>query len=1034
MKKYFLLFILLFSALTSLQAQYFLSEPSISPDAKTVVFSSEGDLWCVPSSGGNAYRLTGMNGNESSPSFSPDGKWIAFTGTQDGNANVYIMPSEGGKITQLTYYDGSDVVDSWSWDSKWIYFTSGRFNRMSTFKVSVNGGTPIRLFDNYFTWPHNLVENPKTKEFVFNTSWESSSASNRKHYKGDFNPDIESYNPATKEYKQLTTYRGKDMWPTIDASGNLYFVSDQGNEEYNLYKYDNGKSKQLTSFDESIKKPKVSGNGEKIVFEKDYHIFLFDVKSGKTNEVAVKLNLNSTLPIEQEFNVKGKISNFSVSPDGKKIAFVSRGLLFVSDIEGKFTKQIKTAPDERVSEVMWLNDNQTILYNRTTKGWQNLFTTRADKDTEEKQLTSDEKHNGNISFNNSITKALYYSGTHELKSLDLKSFKSETLVNDEFWGNGSSTAYFSPDDKYILYTAIRNFEQDIFVYDTEKKNSVNLTNTGVGESDPVWSPDGKYIYFTTDRTNVSFPRGGNNTDIYRIALKNFDSEFKSDRYQKLFADDKKGKKDSVKTETVIDFELIKDRWQTAAAQNGSQSNPYVIQKNDETTLIYTSNHNGEYGVIWQTTTKPFAPPETKMIDGARNFSQVVKVKDSYFMLANGTIYKLELAANKLKATDIDFKFSKNLEAEFNQMFYETWANMQEYYYDGNFHGVNWKKTKKFYEKFLPFIKTRGNLRVLLNDMLGELNSSHLGFSSSGDEEKLIYRTATNDTGIMWDNENPYIVNRIVKKSPADKFGKNILAGDELVAVNGDRVEKAKNRDIYFNAPSVLEEVTLTFKRGKEEFDVKIHPQSSFALPSELYNEWIDDNESYVDKKSNGKLAYIHMKSMGDGDLRQFLIDIVSKQAYKEGLILDIRYNTGGNVHDGVLQMLSQRPYLQWKFRDGKMAPQPNFAPSSGPIILLINEQTLSDGEMTTAGFKQLGLGKIIGTETYRWIIFTSARGLVDGSSHRMPMWGCYTLDGKDLELNGIAPDIYVKQTFKDKVENKDPQLDKAIEEAMKQIK
>ena len=1032
MKRVLFLFLLIASA--TLNAQYFLTDPSLSPDAKTIVFANDGDLWSVPAAGGKAFRMTGMAGNESKPVYSPDGKWIAFTGTQDGNTNVYIMPAEGGKIVQLTSFDGGDAAESWSWDSKWIYFTSSRYNMMSTYKVSVNGGTPVRLFDNYFNWPHNLIEHPKTKEFIFNTSWESSNQAQRKHYKGDFNPDLESFNPATKEYKQLTNYKGKDMWPTIDAAGNLFFVSDIGNDEYNLYKFENNKPKQLTSFEESIKKPRISANGEKIVFEKDYQIFLYDVKSGKSNAVSINLNLNNPLPIDQEFNVKAKISNFNISPDGKKIAFVSRGMLFVSDIEGKFTKQIKTNPAERVFEVLWLSDNQTLLYNRTVNGWQNFFTTKAEKDTEEKQLTSDEQHNGNISPNKDITKILYYSGLQELKAMDLKTFKSETLMKDEFWGYGNSTAYYSPDDKYILYTAIRNFEQDIFVYDIDKKKSVNITGTGVGESDPMWSPDGKYIYFSTDRTKVGFPRGSDNQDIYRLALRSYDSEYKSDKYLKLFADDKKGKKDSVKTETVIDFENLRDRWEVIAGQNGNQNNPYVIQKPDETTVLFTSNHNGEQGVIWQTIIKPFVRPETKIIDGTKNISQIVKVKDAYFLLSAGTIYKIDLAASKVKATEIDFKFFRNLESEFGQMFYETWANMKEYFYDGKFHGVDWLKIKKYYEKFLPTLKSRANLRALLNDMLGELNSSHIGFYSTGDEERGFYRTATNDCGILFENENPYVVKRVVKNSPTDKFDKNIKPGDELIAVNGERVDKSKDRDSYFNSPSLLEEITLLLKRDKEEIEVKIHPQASNALNTQIYNEWIDENEKYVDKKSNGKLGYIHIKSMGEADLRKFMIDIVSKQIHKEGLVLDIRYNTGGNIHDAVLQVLSQRPYLLWKFRDGQMAPQPNFAPSGKPIVLLINEQTLSDGEMTAAGFKQLGLGKIVGTETYRWIIFTSGRGLVDGSQHRMPMWGCYSLDGKDLESTGVAPDIYVKQNFKDKLDNKDPQLDKAIEEAYKQIK
>jgi tricorn protease len=581
---------------------------------------------------------------------------------------------------------------------------------------------------------------------------------------------------------------------------------------------------------------------------------------------------------------------------------------------------------------------------------------------------------------------------------------------------------------------MRNFEQDIFICDIEKKQSVNITNTGVGESNPVWSPDGKYIYFQTDRTKVGFPRGADNTDIYRIALRAFDKEFKSDKYQKLFIEEKKGKKDSVKVETVIDFESLKERWESIASQNGNQYSPYVIQKNDETITLFMSTHNGEPGVIWQTILKPFNRPETKIVEGAKNYSQICKVKENYYLLSGGTIYKIDLAASKLKATDIDFKFFKNLEGEFNQMFYETWANMQEYYYDNKFHGIDWTKTKKYYEKFLPVLKSRGNLRTLLNDMLGELNSSHLGFYSTGDEERGFYRTATNDCGILFENDNPFIVKRIVKNSPSDKYDKNIKAGDELIAVNGEKIDKLKNRDYYFNTPSLLEEISLLFRREKEEIEVMIHPQASFALDTQLYDEWIDENEKHVNQKSDGKLAYLHIKSMETDDLAKFIIDISTKQIFKEGLIVDIRYNTGGNIHDAVLQLLSQRPYSLWKFREGQMAPQPNFAPAGKPIVLLVNEQTLSDGEMTAAGFKQLGLGKIIGTETYRWLIFTSARGLVDGSSHRMPMWGCYTLDGKDIESTGVAPDIYVKQTFKDKLENKDPQLDKAIEEALKQIK
>ena len=214
----------------------------------------------------------------------------------------------------------------------------------------------------------------------------------------------------------------------------------------------------------------------------------------------------------------------------------------------------------------------------------------------------------------------------------------------------------------------------------------------------------------------------------------------------------------------------------------------------------------------------------------------------------------------------------------------------------------------------------------------------------------------------------------------------------------------------------------------------IHPESKKTYTRRLYEEWIQFNQDYVDKKSSNRIAYIHMKDMGQEELNRFIIEMTTEAYKKDALILDLRYNRGGNVHDAVLNFLSQRPYTKWKYRGGKFAPQPSFAPAVKPIVLLINQQSLSDAEMTAAGFKALKLGKIIGTETYRWLIFTSGKKLVDGSFYRLPSWGCYTLDGKDIELHGVKPDIYVDATFKDRLNNRDPQLDRAIEEIQKELK
>jgi tricorn protease len=255
-----------------------------------------------------------------------------------------------------------------------------------------------------------------------------------------------------------------------------------------------------------------------------------------------------------------------------------------------------------------------------------------------------------------------------------------------------------------------------------------------------------------------------------------------------------------------------------------------------------------------------------------------------------------------------------------------------------------------------------------------------------------------------------------------------------VAIDGKEIDSSRNRFSYFLGANRPAEMKLTFERGAERFTIITKTQSTGALRTQLYDEWMAANQAYVDEKSDKRIAYIHMKNMTGGELNRFLEEMANEAEYRDALILDLRNNTGGNVHDKVLQTLSQKKYSYWQYRDGGRTTQPNFTSSDKPIVLLQNEQSLSDAEMTANGFKALGLGQIIGTESYRWIIFTSSFGLVDGSNHRMPAWGVYDLDGNDLEMTGVKPDIFVPESFKDRLEGRQPQLDRAIEEIMKKLK
>ncbi len=1027
-------------SITSMKANdvkaYFISDPTVSPDGQAIVFVYENDLWQVARAGGTAYRLTSLEGKASVPRFSPDGKWIAFSSTRGGNDNVYLMPAQGGEIQQLTWHEGSDRVDSWSWDSQSIYFHSSRENMSSVYTVNVTGGTPQRLFDHYFNLEHHLLEHPQSGAYIFTESWESLVFPHRKRYKGAHRPDILSYNPTTDEFSKLTDYEGKDLWPSIDEKGKIYFASDEYNGEFNLYTFKEGEKTALTQFERSIRRPQVSADGSVVVFEKDYQLYVYQVSSEEVVVPDVRLFQAPELAVEQSFDVKGEITWFDVSLDEKKLAFVSRGELFVSDMEGKFVKKMPLKADERAIEVQWLSDSKTLLYTRTHEGWANLFTIDATGQGGEKQLENKPATSRLVSLSPDRKKAVYLSGRNEVVVADLEKFKTEVVAEDELWGFQNSAPYFSPDGEYIVYTAFRNFEQDILIHKLSSGTTINLTRSGVTQAQPWWSPDGKYIYFSTDRVNPNYPRGETNNSIYRIALHRFAEPFRQNAFDELFAD--KPDKDTLDQpiEITLDLERIQERWEKIEVKGGQQYLPRVYSYKEGQVMFFVSNHDkGEYA-LWKTEMKPFEERKTEKIEGpdASANLQLANVKDNFWALVKGSISKIQPGDNKMEAISISHNFSRRLDKEFSQVFYETWTTLEENFYDEDFHGVDWKATLAYYEQFLPHMRKRENLRVLLNDMLGELNASHMGFTSKGKEEEPEYKGETAETGIVFSKENPYVVDRIITASNLDLTQRPVRAGDVLVALDGKSIDETLNRNYYFHFASRPREMELTFKRGNNEFSLVSRPHTPQEINNLLYDEWIRENREYVSSKSNDQIAYVYMKNMSGSSLEQFLIDMTTYGPCKNALLFDIRFNRGGNVHDDVLQFLAQRPYLNWKYRGGELAPQPNFGPSAKPMVLTINERSLSDAEMTAEGFRQLDLGKIIGVETYRWIIFTSGKSFVDGSFCRLPSWGCYTLEGENLEKTGVAPDIQVAENFHDRLHNRRPQLDAAIEELMEQLK
>jgi len=697
---------------SSLHAQtpFFVSHPTLTPDGQSIIFSYQSDLWMVPAYGGVATRITAMDGTETRPSVSPDGKWVAFSSDQYGNMDVFVMPVDGGEITRLTWHAAADEVENWSWDSSTIYFTSSRENRFSSWNVAATGGTPSRVFSHYHLTDHNIAVRPDGS-FLFNSSWESKNQAHRKRYRGAFAPQIESYDPDTDEYLMLTSHEGKDMWPSVDRNNVVYFISDEANGEYNLYRLNSGGKEQLTSFDTSIKHPRVSADGSKVVFTRDYQLWMYSVAQNEANSVDVTLHDNIILQTDQDFKVAGNISYFDVSPDKKKLAFVSRGELFVSDADGKFIKQLATDPMGRVSEVKWLSDNTTLLFSQTWNGYQNWHTTSAANNAPEKRLTSDLQNNRYISLNSDRTQAVYLSGRGELRVMDLSDFVSKTVVEDEIWDIFSSAPSFSPDSQHLLFTAFRNFEQNIYIHSLKTGTTIALTDTYVSETEPFWSPDGKYVYFQTNRTQPNFPYGMRDADIYRIALDHIQPEFRSDRVAQLFTSTDATDSDNKKTESVptitINTDGLRDRWEQVGSTFGTQTSPFVYIDKEKTYVLYRSNHGEGRTAWWKTIYEPFESPKTEMIKGTQSGSGgIVEVDGAHWVLLGGDIHKLNVSAGSVEKIDAQHTFRRNLRSEFDQMFEEMWANFEVNFYSEDFHGKDWEAIRDHYRSFMPYVQTR----------------------------------------------------------------------------------------------------------------------------------------------------------------------------------------------------------------------------------------------------------------------------------------------------------------------------------------
>ena len=1050
--------------------QSFVRFPALSPDGKQIAFSYEGDIWTVPAEGGLARRLTVHEGYEEQPQWSADGKYIAFQGNRFGNNDLFQIDAQGGNPVRLTYHSANDANPKWASDGSILFQTSRYFQEIErvpeVYQLDASGGTPYRVMDALGASP---VPSPDGRFIAYMSG---SSPLDREPYLGPASRDIWIYDRKNKTYNQITSFSGMDILPDWGGSNKLYFLSTEKGR-YNLYAQflntngqAEGKPLQLTSFtDEGIRNFDVSADGKTIVFERGNRIYLMPA-DGKPKAVAVEVSADSRFDAVEAKTQTGSASEFAVSPNGKLIAFSVRGEVFVTlnDKESKRTAAITNHPF-RDQNIQWLNDS-TMLFLSDRTGNYELYLARSTDPAqaslyrslklETRKLTNTPEDESRILLSPDRTKIVMLRGRGQLTVWDIDSTgamaNAKTLLDG--WATPSGVSW-SPDSRWLAYTLDDlNFNEEIYIHAADNTvGPVNVSMHPRSDISPVWSPDGSKLGFLSLRNNGDY-------DVWFAWLKQADwektkpdweeeEEEKPENGKKNGKDDKNGDKEEV-AQVEIDFKDIYERLEQVTHLAGNEDN-LVISK-DGQTFYFTTNGSGRAGSTgdpdlmsaqWDGTelkriSEKFQGRQLELDKGGKNL---------YFLQSGGKLGKLMIDGNKQESIPFEAKMKINHLEERKQMFAEGWRSLRDGFYDPQFHGRNWEALRKRYETYALAASTTQDFQDMFNEMLGQLDASHMGFR--GPTPESTQRDQTGDVGVeVKPVKDGVEIIRIIPESPADKGQSKLEAGMVIRSVNGEPVRNDVNFFSLLN--NTANQRILLDVEGKDGSTKEVAIRPVASIRDLLYENWVDRCKQLTDQLSDGRLGYIHIQGMNWPSFERFERELMAAGEGKEGIVIDVRYNGGGWTTDMLMAVLSVRqhsytiprgaaenlPREHQRFQEyypyGERLP---LAAWTKPSIAICNESSYSNAEIFSHAFKTLGLGKLVGTPTFGAVISTGAQGLIDGSYVRMPFRGWYVkATGENMENGPAVPDYVLDNKPDSKAKGEDEQLKKAVEVLLEQLK
>jgi tricorn protease len=1007
-----------------------------------ITFAYHDDIWVANADGSNARRITTHMARETSPRFSPDGQWIAFSSNRMGNYDVFVVPVTGGEPRQLTWHSANDEVQYWTPDGTGIVFSTSRgANAWGSplHVVHVDGGLPRPLpMDNASA---GMIRQDGAA-VAFNRN---GFRFNRQGYRGNSSADVYVQDLTTRRVVQLTDtdireYRSfvHDAYPMWGADGDVYYASDRTGT-FNIWRSSaqGGAPVQVTRHEGvGVRFPSISPDGRTIIYENDYELWSVDVPAGQPRRIPITLTFDPKENLVAWLRTTNRADGFAPSPTGDRLAVDYYGEIFVVPTDPETGEKLQvTRSAWRDRSQLWSPDGRHIAYvsdeSLDEEIW--LFTIGTG---ERRQLTSHASIKGGLTWSPDSRRIAFVAANH-LFEVDIASGRTVELGFNQ--AGGYSGLEYSADGRWLAYArGNSDLNTEVYLFEITSRTEHNVTRDPFRASSPALTPDGQTLLFTSARD------GGTN-HLFSVPLTRLshDPDDPLVRARRRTGRDSASSADSVTAGTLrVDTTGIRQR--AVQLTRGSNGVGTYFLSRDGRTIYFTSSDNEGPGLFSMT-----SDGRDRRKVSAGTFPGLTPSRDRRVLFytqpgegRGSEVHRLTLATPTRKER-VNFTFAVELDrrGEWEQIFEESWRVMKYRFYDENMHGVDWAAVKQQYRPLLRYAGAHEDVYDIANNMIGELNASHTGVSgpSTFTPERPY---ATRQLGLELEPaDGRYRIAHIYRNGPADREWLGLRVGDYVLAIDGQELRAGDNYWRVLNH-ALNEYIPVRVAQsadGRGGRDVRIR---SVASVNDLkYEEWVATNREFVERESAGQIAYVHIRSMNQPSLERFRNEI-NQYWNARGIVIDIRYNGGGNIDQEVIEILSRRPYEYWNNRwSGPTAGRRPRQAIAGPKVMLINWRSASDSEVTPQAFRDLELGRIVGNPTAAAVIATGSYSLMNGASIRTPGSLVVTYDptqphnfGINLENFGVAPDVFAVNSPDDELNGFDRELKAAVDEALRMLR